>query len=284
MMSLDVIFILKSVIIAIVEGLTEFIPVSSTGHMILVGNLIDFKGQFAEMFEVVIQLGAILAVVVLYWKKIKDSVIEFFKFIFTGGKEGKIGFRFGMNVIIGCIPFAIIGVLFYDNIKSLFNLQSVIIGFIVGGILLLVVETLFRKKNHSTDNIDKITPIQALKVGTLQVLSAWPGMSRSASTIMGGWIAGLNSPTAAEFSFFLAVPAMVTSSGKDLFEFDYSIMTPTLWIALVVGFIVAFIVSIIVMEKFVNFLKKKPMRVFAVYRIIMGVVLAVLAFTNIISV
>lgn len=284
-MSLDIIFILKSIIIAIVEGLTEFIPVSSTGHMILVGSLIDFKGQFAEMFEVVIQLGAILAVVVvLYWKKIKDSVVEFFKFIFTGGKEGKTGFKFGINVIVGCIPFAIVGVIFYDNIKALFNLQSVIIGFIVGGILLLVIETIFRKKKHSTDNIDKITPVQALKIGVLQVLSAWPGMSRSASTIMGGWIAGLNSPTAAEFSFFLAIPAMVASSGLDLFEFDYSIMTPTLWIALIVGFIVAFLVSIVVMEKFVNFLKKKPMRVFAVYRIIAGIVLAILAFTNIISI
>ncbi|MCC0645314.1 MULTISPECIES: undecaprenyl-diphosphate phosphatase [unclassified Clostridioides] len=283
-MSLDIIFILKSIIIAIVEGLTEFIPVSSTGHMILVGSLIDFKGQFAEMFEVVIQLGAILAVVVLYWKKIKDSVIEFFKFIFTGGKEGKTGFKFGINVIVGCIPFGIVGVIFYDNIKALFNLQSVIIGFIVGGILLLVIETLFRKKKHSTDNIDKITPVQALKIGVLQVLSAWPGMSRSASTIMGGWIAGLNSPTAAEFSFFLAIPAMVASSGLDLFEFDYSIMTPTLWIALIVGFIVAFLVSIVVMEKFVNFLKKKPMRVFAIYRIVAGIVLAILAFTNIISI
>ncbi|GAA0776699.1 undecaprenyl-diphosphate phosphatase [Clostridium subterminale] len=283
-MGLDLIFILKAIIIAVVEGLTEFIPVSSTGHMILVGSIINFHGEFAEMFEVVIQLGAILAVVVLFWKKIKDSVIEFFKYIFTKGKKGKTGFRFGINVLIGCIPMGIVGVVFYKQIKSLFNLQSVIIGLIVGGFLLLIVENFFRKrKTKAVKNIDDITPIQALKVGLFQVLAVWPGMSRSASTIIGGWIAGLSTPIAAEFSFFLAVPAMVGSSAKDLFEFDYSIMTPTLWVALIVGFIVAFVVSIIVMDKFVTFLKKKPMRVFAIYRIAVGVLLAVLVFTKVIT-
>ena len=283
-MGLDLIFILKAIIIAVVEGLTEFIPVSSTGHMILVGNIINFQGEFAEMFEVVIQLGAILAVVVLFWKKIKDSVIEFFKYIFTWGKKGETGFRFGINVLIGCIPMGIVGVVFYKQIKSLFNLQSVIVGLIVGGFLLLIVENFFRKRKKQTvKDIDDITPIQALKVGIFQVLAVWPGMSRSASTIIGGWIAGLSTPIAAEFSFFLAVPAMVGASAKDLFEFNYSIMTPTLWVALIVGFIVAFIVSIIVMDKFVTFLKKKPMRVFAIYRIAVGVLFAVLVFTKVIT-
>jgi len=281
---LDLIFILKAIIIAIVEGLTEFIPVSSTGHMILVGNAINFRGDFADMFQVVIQLGAILAVVVLYWNKIKDSVIEFFKFIFTLGKKGQTGFKFGINVLIGCIPMGIVGVIFYKQIKSLFNLQSVIVGLLVGGFLLLIVENFFRKrKSKAVKNIDDITPMQALKVGIFQVLAVWPGMSRSASTIMGGWVAGLSTPVAAEFSFFLAVPAMVGSSAKDLFEFNYSIMTPTLWVALIVGFIVAFVVSIIVMDKFVTFLKKKPMRVFAIYRVAVGVLLAVLVFTKVIT-
>lgn len=283
-MGLDLIFILKAIIIAIVEGLTEFIPVSSTGHMILVGSAIGFEGHFAEMFEVVIQLGAILAVVFLFWKKIKDSVIEFFKYIFTKGKEGEVGFKFGINVIVGCIPMGIVGIVFYKQIKSLFNVQSVIIGLIVGGLMLLIVENIFRKKGHKTREIDDITPIQALKVGVLQVLAVWPGMSRSASTIMGGWIAGFSTPIAAEFSFFLAIPAMVGSSAKDLLEFDFSIMTPTLWVALVVGFIVAFIVSVFVMNKFINFLKKKPMRVFAIYRIAVGILLAVLTFANVINI
>ncbi|WP_434303452.1 undecaprenyl-diphosphate phosphatase [Clostridium botulinum] len=281
-MGIDIIFILKAIIIAVVEGLTEFIPVSSTGHMILVGSAINFNGEFAKMFEVVIQLGAILAVVVLYWEKIKESIVEFFKFIFTKGKEGKTGFKFGVNVIVGSIPIGITGLLLYHKIKALFRPEAVIIGFIVGGILLLIIENMFRKKEHAVQDIDSITFIQALKVGLLQILSVWPGMSRSASTIMGGWIAGISTPIAAEFSFFLAIPAMIGTSLKDLSEFDYSIMTPTLWSALILGFIVAFIVSIIVMNKFVSYLKKKPMKIFAIYRILAGLLLAVLVFTKII--
>lgn len=279
---LDFLFVLKAIIIAIVEGLTEFIPVSSTGHMILIGNLIDFKGEFADMFEVVIQLGAIMAVVVLYWKKIKDSVVEFFKYILTKGKEGKVGFKFGINVIVASIPAGVVGMLFYSKIKSLFGPKYVIIAFIVGGILLLLIENSFRKRKHKTKSIDDITVKQSFKVGLFQVLSMWPGMSRSASTIMGGWVADISTPIAAEFSFFLAIPAMVGSSAKDLFEFDYSIMNTTSWIALVIGFIVAFIVSIVVMDKFVAFLKKKPMRVFAIYRIFAGTLLAILVLTKVI--
>ena len=141
---------------------------------------------------------------------------------------------------------------------------------------------MFSKVTYATVDIDEITPWQALKVGVFQVLSMWPGMSRSASTIMGGWVAGLSTTIAAEFSFFLAIPAMVVSSGKDLFEFNYSIMNLSLWIALILGFITAFIVALVVMEKFVDFLKKKPMRVFAIYRLIVGILLAVLVLNNMI--
>lgn len=283
-MLLEIIFVLKALFIAIIEGLTEFIPVSSTGHMILASNIIGFKGAFVDMFEVVIQLGAILAVVVLYWKKISDSVIEFFTYIFTKGKEGKTGFQFGINVIVGCIPMLIVGLTFYKKIKSLFNVGAVVIGLIVGGILLIVIENKFRKnKKKSIKNIDNITPMQSLIVGAFQVLSVWPGMSRSASTIMGGWIAGFSTTVAAEFSFFLAIPAMIGSSGMDLLEFDYSGMNLTLWISLILGFIVAFVVSIIVMDKFVSYLKKKPMRVFAVYRIGLGIVFAILLYMNVIT-
>ena len=280
---MDIIFILKAIIIAIVEGLTEFIPVSSTGHMILVGWAIDFQGEFAKMFEVVIQLGAIMAVVVLYWKKIKESIAEFFRFIVTGGKEGKSGFRFGINVIVASIPMAVVGVLFYDKIKSKFVPEAVIVGFIVGGVLLIILEKIYMNKTHKVENIDNMTPVRAFIVGLLQLLAVWPGMSRSASTIMGGWIAGLSTPIAAEFSFFIAIPAMIGSSGKDLFEFDYSLMTPTLWFALTVGFIVAFLVALIVMKKFVDYLKKKPLKGFAVYRVAVGILLGVLVLTKVIT-
>lgn len=293
-MGLDFIYILKAIVIAIVEGLTEFVPVSSTGHMILVGSLIGFRSgaagaaEFASMFEVVIQLGAILAVVVLYWNKLWGAVVDFFTFIFTGGKKGQSGFKFGINVIIGSIPALIVGLTLYDNIKELFKPSAVVVGFIVGGILLLVIENRFRNKvskvgKTPTTDVFDITPIQAIKVGVFQVLSMWPGMSRSASTIMGGWIAGLSTPVAAEFSFFLAVPAMVGSSAMDLINFDYSIMNSTYIVALIVGFLVAFIVSIVVMDMFVSYLKKKPMRIFAIYRIVAGIVLLGLSVAGIVT-
>ena len=277
-MGLDFLFILKAIIIAIIEGLTEFIPVSSTGHMIIASSIIGFNNpkEFVAMFEVVIQLGAILAVVVLYWKKIKDSVIEFFSYIFSKGKKGKTGFDFGINVIIGSIPMLIFGLFFYSHIKSLFNIKAVAIGLIVGGCLLILIENRFRKKKNAIKNIDNISPMQALKVGLFQVLAAWPGMSRSSSTIMGGWVAGFSTPIAAEFSFFLAIPAMVGSSGIDLLKFNYSQMNLTLWVTLIIGFIVAFIVSLVVMEKFVAYLKKRPLRVFAVYRIGVGIIFIIL--------
>ncbi|MBW9146483.1 undecaprenyl-diphosphate phosphatase [Clostridium sp. CM027] len=279
---MDIIFLLKAIIIAIVEGVTEFIPVSSTGHMILIGWAIGFEGEFVKMFQVVIQLGAIMAVVVLYWEKISESIIEFFKFIFTKGKEGKKGFRFGINVITASIPMGIAGVVLYDKIKLLFTPEAVIVGFIVGGLLLLIIEKRVRNRDHKVENIDSITPIQSFKIGLLQLLAMWPGMSRSASTIMGGWIAGLSTPIAAEFSFFIAIPAMIGATGKDLFEFDYSVMTKTLWISLIVGFVVAFIVSLIVMKKFVDYLKKKPMKLFAIYRIVVGILLGILVLTKVI--
>ncbi|MDZ5253246.1 undecaprenyl-diphosphate phosphatase [Clostridium sp. LIBA-8841] len=304
-MGIDFLFIFKALIIAVVEGLTEFVPVSSTGHMILVGDLIHFNtqsGGFPEMYEVVIQLGAILAVVVLYWRKISDSVVEFFSYIFafilsktSGDKrlyESKLaksetGFRFGINVIIGTIPAAILGLLFHDEIKKyLFSTKTVAIGFIVGGILLIVVENNFRrraKRSKVVKDIDKISYKQSLLVGCFQCLSLWPGMSRSASTIMGGWISGLNTTIATEFTFFLAIPAMIGASGLDLFKFDYSQMNATNWIALILGFIVAFIVSLVVINKFINYLKKKPMRIFAIYRVFAGILLAILIFTGVIS-
>ena len=293
-MGLDFLYILKAIIIAIVEGLTEFVPVSSTGHMILVGSLIGFRTgapgaeEFAKMFEVVIQLGAILAVVVLYWNKLWGAVVEFFTFIFTLGKKGEKGFKFGMNVLIGSIPALIVGLTLYDNIKDLFKPSAVVVGFIVGGILLIVIENRFRNKvskrgNIATTDVFDITPIQALKVGLFQVLAMWPGMSRSASTIMGGWIAGLSTPVAAEFSFFLAVPAMIGSSAIDLFNYDFSQMNSTFIVALIVGFIVAFIISIVVMDMFVSYLKKKPMRIFAIYRVIAGIVLFALSLAGIVT-
>ncbi len=281
---IDILFIVKAIIMGIVEGITEFIPVSSTGHLILTGSIINFKGDFPDMFEVVIQLGAILAVVVLYWQKIRDSVVDFFAYIFSKGQKGEVGFKFGINIIVGSIPAMILGFILHDKIKSLlFGAGPVVIAFFVGGILLIVIENKFRKNKHAVRDIDRITPIESLKIGFFQCLAMWPGMSRSASTIMGGWVAGLSTTVAAEYSFFLAIPAMVGSSALDLIKFNYSEMNATNAIALAVGFIVAFVVALIVMRKFIDYLKKRPMRVFAVYRIGAGIVFSILIFFNFIS-
>lgn len=269
------ILILKAIIIGIVEGITEFLPVSSTGHMIIVGHFINFTGEFAELFEVVIQLGAILAVVVLYWNKIIQSI----KDIFTPDMRG---LKFWINVLVASIPAGILGVLFNDKIKEkLFNPVTVSSALVIGGFLMIFIEKKYRKRNK-TKSIDDIKLGQALFVGCFQCLALWPGMSRSASTIMGAWISGMSTVAATEFSFFLAIPVMIGASGVALIK-THIAMTNIEVIALTVGFIVSFLVALVVIEKFIGFLKKRPMRVFAVYRIFIGIIILGLAFAKVIT-
>lgn len=268
--------ILKSIIMGIVEGITEFLPISSTGHLILVGDLINFKGQFAKMFEVVIQLGAILAVVFLYWQKIWNSLKNLM--------PGKWGFKLWLNIVVAALPSAVLGILFNDYIdEHLFGPATVIPALIFGGILMIVIENKYRKRKGIND-MDNISLVKAFAIGCFQCLALWPGMSRSASTIMGAWIFGLSSVAAAEFSFFLAIPTMIGATGLTLVKKGLAIGTTNEVIALGVGFIVSFIVAYIVIEKFIGFLQKRPMRIFAVYRIFIGIVLLILAFFNIITI
>lgn len=266
-MSSSLILILKAVIIGIVEGITEFLPISSTGHMIVVGHFINFEGKFATFFEVVIQLGAILAIVVLYWNKIRESLTP------RNLMPGRPGFKLWItNMLVAFIPAAVIGLLTKKYIdKYLFGTLPVALAMIVGGMLLLHFENRYRKK-FTTKRLEDVNSSQSLKIGLFQCLSLWPGMSRSSSTIMGAWVSGLSTPAAAEFSFFLAIPTMIAASGLDLLK-DRPTMGSAEIIALAVGFIVSFGVALIVVEGFINFLKKKPMRIFAIYRILLGVVL-----------
>ncbi|MBU3192188.1 undecaprenyl-diphosphate phosphatase [Clostridium bowmanii] len=264
-MDLNIFLVLKAIIIAIVEGITEFIPISSTGHMIIVGNIINFKGAFANSFEVVIQLGAILAIIVLYWNKIWSSVVEFFK-------AKPSGIKFWTNIIVAFIPAAVLGFLFNDRIdKYLFNPTTVALALVVGGILMIIIENKFRTEDK-TKNIEKITIKQAFKIGCFQCFALWPGMSRSASTIMGGWISGVSTVAATEFSFFLAIPTMFGATALTLFKSGMNFSSGEI-ITLFIGFVIAFLVALIVVEKFVSYLKKKPMKVFAIYRIIVGIAL-----------
>lgn len=268
------ILILQSIIIGIVEGITEFLPISSTGHMIIVGHFINFTGDFANLFEIVIQLGAILAIVVLYWDKLWNSLKNL--------APGKWGFKLWANIIVAFLPSAVLGFIFHKKIEAvLFGPLPVIAAMIFGGILLILVENKYRNKDV-IGNVDRIILPQAFVIGCFQCLALWPGMSRSASTIMGAWIVGLNSVAAAEFSFFLAIPTMLGATALTLFKAKMALTTIEI-ISLIIGFIVSFIVAMIVVDKFINFLKKKRMRVFAVYRISVGALLLLLVFMNVLK-
>ncbi|QSX06347.1 undecaprenyl-diphosphate phosphatase [Sedimentibacter sp. zth1] len=270
----SILFIIKSIILGIVEGITEFLPVSSTGHLIIFQNLIRFNNgtssSYVEMYTYVIQLGAILAVVVLYWGRIKNTLINFFP-----KKVGyeKSGFKFWLTICVACIPGGVLGILFNDLAdKYLFSPYTVAITLFFGGIWMMYAENKFRNQKHITRNLN-ITMKQALIIGSFQCLAIIPGMSRSASTIIGGWIAGLSTVAAAEFSFFLAIPVMVGMSLLKIIKIGgLSILLPIEIISLAVGFVISFIVALLVINRFINYLKQKPMKVFAVYRMIFAIV------------
>ncbi len=271
---MDILYILKGIIIAVVEGITEFLPISSTGHLIIAGHLINFgNGEFEKMYMVVIQLGAILAIVYLYW----DKLFGVLKSLLKGEKYG---IRFALAIIIGIIPAMIFGFTlenFIDN--NLFSVPTVIIGLIVGAVMMIIFEEKYRGKSN-TVGVERIKPMQAIKVGLFQVMSLWPGMSRSASTIMGGWHQGLTPEVAAEYSFFLAIPIMVGASGLKFVKYavkgGLKAMTLSQGITLIFGFIVAFFVAMVVVKAFMNFIKKKPMKVFAYYRFALAAILIVM--------
>ena len=266
--------LIKSVILGIVEGVTEFLPVSSTGHLIIFQNLIGFKGasrNYVEMYTYVIQLGAILAVVILYWGKIKDTLINFFPQ--KVGYENS-GFKFWLVIFIACIPGGVLGILLDDLAEQyLFTPISVALTLFLGGLWMIYAEKKFRDNKRKGQEL-KVTIKQAWIIGLFQCLAIIPGMSRSASTIIGGWVAGLSTVAAAEFSFFLAIPVMVGMSFLKIMKVGgLSILTSTEIISLVVGFVVSFIVALIVIDKFITYLKKKPMKIFAIYRMIFALVL-----------
>ncbi|GAA0123830.1 undecaprenyl-diphosphate phosphatase [Clostridium faecium] len=277
-----IIFIIKSMILGIVEGITEFLPVSSTGHLVIFQNLMWFKGtseNYVEMYTYVIQLGAILAVVILYWKKIKDTLVNFFP-----QKVGyeKSGFKFWFMIFIACIPGGVFGILLDDLAEQyLFTPVSVAITLFLGGIWMIYAEKKFRNNNTKSHELN-VTPKQAILVGLFQCLAIIPGMSRSASTIIGGWVSGLSTVAAAEFSFFLAIPVMVGMSFLKILKIGgISILTSPEIISLVVGFVVSFIVALAVINKFISYLKKKPMKIFAIYRMIFAVIVLAAGFMGI---
>ena len=260
---------IESIIIAIVEGLTEFLPISSTGHMIIAEKLLAIPStEFTKVFTVAIQLGAILAVVVLYWKK-------FFDF-----KNGQLY----LKLIAGVIPALVFGWLFSKKIDLLLeSALTVAISLLLGGIVLLFIEKLL--KDPSIHSEKEVGFKQAGIIGLWQCIAMIPGVSRSAASIIGGMQQKLTRNAAAEFSFFLAVPTMLAATGYKLLKFfkesgGFSAKEIQL---LVIGNVVAFIVAVLAIKLFIGFLKKYGFRIWGVYRIIVGVIMLVLIYQGIIK-
>ncbi|WP_438447554.1 undecaprenyl-diphosphate phosphatase [Gorillibacterium sp. sgz5001074] len=256
-----------AIIIGIIEGLTEFLPVSSTGHMIIAGHAMDFTGAKADSFEVIIQLGAILAVVVLYWKR----VLRLFG---IQSREAKLAGGPRLNLIhiaIGIVPALGLGYIFKDYVKMLFMPETVIISLIVGGILMMVAERWQPKVTAET--MDEITYGQAFYIGLTQILSLWPGFSRSGSTIAGGMLAGTSRAAAADFTFLMAIPIMTVVTGYELLKMDAMSSDDILFFA--VGFVVSFIVALAAVATFIKLVGRLKLTVFSYYRFVLAAVVFV---------
>ncbi|WP_274308905.1 undecaprenyl-diphosphate phosphatase [Solibacillus daqui] len=268
--------LLKALILGFVEGMTEFAPVSSTGHMIIVDDMWlqtkEFLGSgSANTFKIVIQLGSILAVVVVMWKRIL-SLVGLYKI------EGQQSKRFNLgHVLVGIIPAGVFGVLFEDFIdENLFSINTVIIGLIIGAIFMIIADK-FGPKKPAITSLDDISYSKALKIGLIQCLSLWPGFSRSGSTISGGVLLGLDHKTAADFTFIMAVPIMAGASGLSLIKNWDQINIDHLSFY-VVGFISAFIFALLSIKFFLKLISKVKLMPFAIYRIVLALVLIFVLF------
>lgn len=264
--------IIKAIILGIVEGVTEWLPVSSTGHMILVDEFLklNVSKEFMEMFLVVIQLGAIWAVILLYWKKI-------FPFKFDNGvKVEKDTIIMWIKILIACVPAAIVGLLWDDYLNALFyNPTTVAIMLILFGILFIVIENYNKGKNPKINSLTEITYTVAVMIGLFQLIAAvFPGTSRSGATIVGALLIGVSRTVAAEFTFFLAIPVMLGASALKLVKFGLKtgfVMTGSELTILLVGMIVAFIVSILAIKFLMSYIKNNDFKVFGWYRIVLGI-------------
>ncbi len=273
---MDLILILQAAIMGIVEGLTEFLPVSSTGHLILTGSLLGLEGKFWESFDMAIQFGAIIAVIWEFRDKIRN--------IITGMiKKDSASWRFVINVIIASMPAGLLALAFEHQIKSvLFNPISVAIALVVGGFIILWAEHMQEEGPARVKSIDDLSMLDALKVGIAQIAALIPGTSRSGSTIIGGMLFGISRQAATEFSFFLAIPILFAASVKELFGIrEYLDQTH---IALfLIGFIFSFISAFICVRWLLKFVSTNNFKGFAWYRIVFGVVILVTWMTGLIE-
>ncbi|MBP3436606.1 MAG: undecaprenyl-diphosphate phosphatase [Clostridia bacterium] len=269
---------LFAALIGIVEGITEWLPVSSTGHMILLDEILGLKNSvsqdFYDFFLVAIQLGAILAVVVLFFRKLNP---------FARGKtalEKKNTWRLWLYVIIGILPAAIIGIPLDDFMEEHFyGFPVVALALIVYGVAFILIERKRKDKPNAVEDVAELTPKHALLIGLFQVLSLIPGTSRSGSTILGGMLVGISRTAAAEFSFFMSIPVMLGASllrGLKFFA-DAPVISLNEWVILLVGTVVAFFVSLLAIRFLMDFVKKHSFEVFGWYRIALGIIVLIVA-------
>jgi undecaprenyl-diphosphatase len=256
--------LLDAILTAIVEGITEFLPISSTGHMILLSYLLgNHNDEFTKTFEIVIQLGAILAIVALYARRFLLKPVIYLK------------------LFVAFLPSGVFGFLLYKIIKTyLFNHWVVAASLIVGGIILILLDKRLHLGEPRPNELDDLTFSQALKVGFFQCLSIIPGVSRAAATIIGGMANGLSKKSAAEFSFLLAIPTMAAASGYDLIKFEGTISSEQ-WKLLAVGFVMAFLTAIVAVKWFVKLLEKHGFTGFGWYRIIIGILFLLFAWLTV---
>ncbi len=271
---------IKSIILGIVQGITEWLPISSTGHMILVDEFIKLgvSSEFKEMFFVVIQLASVIAVVVLYFKKLFPFVVK------DGVKIDRKIFNLWMKILVACIPAAVIGILFDDWIDAVFyNYAVVAFTLVLYGILFIDVENYRKRKPAKTDSLDKITYRQALTIGAFQVLALIPGTSRSGATIVGSLLIGIQRTVAAEFSFFLAIPVMFGASLLKIIKFGLHFSTNEI-IILLLGCVTSFIVSILAIRFLMDYVRKHDFKLFGYYRIVLGSLVFIFFFLKTIGV
>ncbi|EKM6429337.1 undecaprenyl-diphosphate phosphatase [Cronobacter sakazakii] len=258
--------LLVAAILGIVEGLTEFLPVSSTGHMIIVGHLLGFEGDTAKTFEVVIQLGSILAVVVMFWRRLFGLIgIHFGHPPHEGVGKGRLSL---IHILLGMVPAVVLGLVFHDFIKSLFNPINVMYALVVGGVLLIAAE-LLKPKEPKALGLDDMTYRQAFFIGCFQCLALWPGFSRSGATISGGMLVGVSRYAASEFSFLLAVPMMMGATALDLYK-SMGFLTMADLPMFAVGFVTAFVVALVAIKTFLHIIKRISFIPFAIYRFIVA--------------
>jgi undecaprenyl-diphosphatase len=267
---MDLLLLLKAAFLGVVEGLTEFLPVSSTGHLILAGQLVGFTGDTAKLFEIVIQGAAILAVVWEYRQRFLHVAASF-----TRDAHAR---RFVLNLVIAFIPLAVLGLLFNNAIKAhLFNAYTVAAAFVVGGLIILAVER--RPRFARVQAVEDMTPLDAAKMGLAQCFALIPGMSRSGSTIIGGMLFGLSRKAATEFSFFLAVPTLIAATLYLLYKERHLLNAADtgMW---VVGAVSAFVSAFICVRWLIRFVSTHNFKAFAWYRIVFGAVVLATALTG----